>query len=263
MKHQASIVKLFPLLLSLLVVLTGGCTEDPIQTEHAYCDDSGCYECDMYKSCWPIPNAPCSSASGCQADETCTNIGCASSCTDDKQCNSDEVCITGYCAPAGFDKVTPYIPPETCKENADCSSDEFCDQGKCKPKCKSDDDCGPEKVCSACGKCQPKEVPSTCGEQPNYCTTSEQCGQGKGCKLNRCHFECTPGTQCPVGQVCKEGLCTDDPDPQSPECVINVQCPDGVCINGYCHPICQTRTQCGFGALCQMGVCQPDYFPVE
>jgi hypothetical protein len=55
----------------------------------------------------------------------------------------------------------------------------------------------------------------------------------------------------------------DDPSPAKPQCALDIQCKDGVCINGYCHGKCKVSSECGPNTLCQMGVCQPDYNPVN
>lgn len=229
----------------------------------AYCDTTGCYECDSEDNCWPIPNKQCTSDSQCAAGETCTNIGCALPCTSKDQCADGEWCVTGYCAPNGFAKVYPFVPPTGCSKDTDCKSDELCSAGACIAKCKSDDDCGPDMVCSSCGKCVNKGVPATCGSSQVFCSSSVPCGTGKSCVLSRCHFQCTSSASCPVGHVCDGGLCKDDPAPAKPECSLDLDCAAGSCINGYCHPSCSLSKDCSTGELCQNGICQPDYTPVK
>lgn len=245
-----------------LVVAIGlaGCTTENKNAGRAYCDETGCYKCDINDDCWPIPNQKCTSDSECSANQKCTTIGCADLCSSDADCAGDDViCVTGFCVPWGFTKVKPYAPTLPCTDDSGCATDEFCDAGACKPKCTSDDDCGPDKVCSSCGKCQPKGTPATCGAIPMFCSNEVPCGSGKTCQTGRCHFQCSTSDICPVGQLCSGGLCTDDPSPASPECALDLDCTDGACINGYCHPGCTTSAECGPGALCQMGICQPDY----
>ena len=66
-----------------------------------------------------------------------------------------------------------------------------------------------------------------------------------------------------VRQLCYKGRCVNDPKPAKPECAVDGDCADGVCINSYCHPSCKTSADCGTAELCQGGVCQPDYFPAK
>ncbi len=246
-----------------LVLLATGCPDDHRHGASGYCDDSGCYECDFDKRCWPIPNPKCGSDAECTGGAFCTSIGCARACAADGDCQAGEACVTGYCAPSGFVKVTPFQPATGCAADSDCKSDELCSAGACIAKCKSDDDCGPDSVCTACGKCEPKGVPATCGTTPLFCSDQVGCGTGKSCVKGRCHAQCTSSTSCAVGQVCQAGLCLDDPAPAKPECKLDLDCSDGSCINGYCHALCKTSQDCGPGALCQMGVCQPDYTPAN
>lgn len=249
--------------LSFLAVAATGCPSDRNRAQTGYCDDSGCYQCDGDKSCWPVPNARCSTDADCSGGTRCTSIGCALPCVTDVACADGEQCVTGFCSPEGFPKVTPYTPPTGCEADTDCESDEYCKGGTCVPRCKSDDDCGPDSVCAPCGKCQPKGVPATCGAQPMFCSDSVPCGSGKQCVNNACHLQCSDGATCPVGQICESGICTDDPNPAKPACVLDLDCAGGICINGYCHDQCKTSAECGTGALCQMSVCQPDYNPVD
>ena len=85
---------------------------------------------------------------------------------------------------------------------------------------------------------------------------------GKTCQSSRCHFTCTSSNHCPVGQVCGvQGFCKDDPDPgKNAECSLDLDCTDGICVNGYCHLSCSATSQCGDRELCLMGACQPDYY---
>lgn len=243
--------------------LLAGCHDRNCGLKTAYCDDSGCFECDENKNCWPVPNKKCVSDDECNVGDKCTNIGCAALCTSDDQCTGDNICVGGFCAPSGFTTVEPFVPPTSCEGDQDCGSDEFCEAGKCLAKCKSDDDCGTDMVCSSCGKCQPKGTPATCGDTQLYCSDTVACGDGKSCMNNRCHYTCTGSETCPIGQVCDSGLCQDDPSPSSPECSLDLDCADGSCINGYCHISCGVTADCGQGELCMMGICQPDYHPVK
>jgi len=264
MKRQNRTIIMMALMTGIVAFATGCPSDHRHSGVSGYCDDSGCYECDLDKHCWPIPNPKCSSDADCTGGSMCTNIGCTWACVADSDCADNESCVTGYCAPSGFIKVTPYVPPTTCASDSDCKADELCSAGSCIAKCISDDDCGPDNVCTACGKCEPKGVPATCGEVPMYCSEDVSCGNGKTCVKNRCHAQCTTSTSCPIGQICDGGICLDDPAPAKPECVFDLDCADGgSCINGYCHAQCKTSAECGQGALCQMGVCQPDYTPAK
>lgn len=244
------------------IALVTSCTEaNP--TFRSFCDAQGCYQCARGSSCTKVPNKPCSANAQCSAGQTCTTIGCAASCSGDRGCHGDLVCVKGYCVPDGFKTVKPKQSVKSCKADADCSSDEYCGaNGTCVTKCRSDDECAPGTVCNAsCGKCQPADRPASCGVVPSFCSSAVKCGDGKRCRANRCHFACGDKTKCPVGQVCRSGLCIDDPAPADPECVLDIDCTNGSCINGYCHARCSGSSECGFGMLCQMGVCQPNYYP--
>ncbi len=247
---------------TLLALGVAGCTERNPRAA-AYCDNQGCYQCDVEKNCWPVDNQKCSSDAQCASGTQCTTIGCAHPCKADADCGGGDLCITGFCAPSGFGTVSPYVPPAACSNDSGCKAEEFCNGGQCVPRCKSDDDCGPDSVCTACGKCEPKGVPATCGTTPSFCSDTTACGSGKTCIKNRCHLQCTSSAACAVGQVCSSGLCVDDPNPAAPECVVSLDCSGGACINGYCHAACTTSAECGTGALCQVGVCQPDYHPAQ
>ena len=250
---------------ALLGMFGLGCSaENHDGAGRAYCDETGCYECDFDSNCWPVPNRRCTNDSQCASSERCTNIGCSARCTADSDCGYGHVCRSGLCGPAGMKKVYPYTPSTGCKDDGDCTSSEYCSAaGKCVDRCKTDEECGPGKVCASCGKCQTQGVPATCGATPSYCSTTVACGSGKSCVSGRCHFQCGTSNSCPVGQVCTKGLCKDDPSPPSPECALDLDCASGVCINGYCHSHCVASTQCGQGDVCQMGVCQPDYHPAN
>ena len=245
---------------ALAALIVSGCTTENHNAGYGYCDETGCYQCDLGDNCWAIPNERCSMAADC-ATGACTSIGCAADCASDTECADGESCVDGFCAPWGFTKVTPLIPPTSCTADTDCQADQFCetDSGVCKAKCTSDEECGPGMVCSACGKCQPKGTPATCGTVPTFCSDAVPCGAGKSCQQGRCHFQCTATDSCPVGQVCAAGLCTDDPSPTVPQCALDLDCGDGSCINGYCHISCKTSGDCGAKNVCQMSVCQPDY----
>jgi hypothetical protein len=257
-------IRILVFLLSASTTGSVGCPSDyRMGGATAYCDDSGCYECDGDKKCWPVRNPKCARDTDCEPNSVCTNIGCSKACSSSTDCNESEACVTGYCAPNGFSKVTPFTAPTVCTDDAGCKSDEFCNNGSCALRCKSDDDCGPNSVCTPCGKCQAKDVPATCGAQPIFCSDSIPCGAGKTCLKNRCHVQCKEATICPVGQICSSGLCLDDPSPATPQCFLNLECPDGVCINGYCHSKCTISEECSQYSLCTMGVCQPDYNPVK
>jgi hypothetical protein len=264
MKRQISTIMPVVAISGILVAFAAGCpSHHHRHGVSGYCDDSGCYECDLDKHCWPIPNAKCTGPDSCAGGTVCTSIGCAKACSLVTDCAEGEACVTGFCAPGGFSKVSPYLPPTTCSGDSGCKSDEVCDAGSCIPRCKSDDDCGPDAVCAECGKCQPKGIPATCGAAQLFCSEQVGCGTGKSCVKNRCHAQCTSSATCAVGQLCKDGLCIDDESPAQPACMLDLQCSDGVCINGYCHDRCKTSAECGAGALCQMGVCQPDYNPAK
>jgi hypothetical protein len=248
--------------LAVGAMLATGCS--PRHGEgRAYCDNTGCYKCDVDDNCWPIPNKKCTANAQCGANMMCTNIGCAIPCSSKDQCSDGENCVTGFCAPGGFGKINPYVPPTSCKLDTDCTSDELCESGSCIPKCKSDDDCGPDKVCSSCGKCQPKGVPATCGSSQVFCSSTVPCGASKSCIKSRCHFTCTSSDACPVGQVCATGVCQDDPAPAKPECSMDLDCATGSCINGYCHPSCELSKDCSGSELCLNKICQPDYNPTK
>lgn len=254
--------------LLLFAALALGCTvKNPKNAgapgpSKSFCDELGCFQCDA-DDCWVIPNRACTSDEVCDNGKQCTTIGCASTCSQNNDCTQGEVCLNGFCAPVGFSKVDPYQPPSFCTDDAQCEPDELCEEGACKPRCSSDDECGPGMVCAACGKCQPEDVPATCGSTQVYCSSEVSCGSGKACQSGRCHFQCASSDSCPVGQICMAGLCEDDPAPANPECSIDLDCADGSCINGYCHPACDSSAECGTGHLCQTGVCQPDFRPVS
>ena len=255
-----------PAILALAVFVASGCTTPNENAGYGYCDDSGCYQCDLDDACSPIDNPRCDSNAQCTSGTTCTNIGCAADCATDDDCPKDEACVSGFCAPRGFSRVTPATPRATCSaetEATDCAADEFCDRGRCKARCTSDEECGPGKVCAPCGRCQPDDQPATCGSQPVFCSEDTPCGDEKTCKRGRCHFDCTASETCPLGQICQARLCVDDPAPANPECALDLDCADGRCINGTCHPGCKTRDDCGQGHVCQLGICQPDYAPAS
>ncbi|MFH1130892.1 MAG: hypothetical protein V1754_06125 [Pseudomonadota bacterium] len=234
--------------------------------ERAFCDLTGCYQCYESDWCWLLDNKKCVSNAACRSDEVCTNIGCVKLCDFDWQCAQEktERCVVGYCAPKGFGEVTPYEEPTACEKDSDCPSNEYCGEVKtCVDRCKSDDECSPELVCTACGRCQPKEEPPTCGEKPNYCSESQPCGAKKQCLLGRCHFECGLNEDCPIGQVCQAGVCQSDLSPSEPACSLNLDCENGVCINGYCFANCNSSTECDERMICSVGVCRPDYLPAK
>ncbi len=263
MREPAIRTHLMLVIAGLLALGATGCPDSHHGTS-AYCDDSGCFECDAEKNCWPVNNPRCSGDSACEPGSVCTTIGCARPCKTSDECSGDDACVTGYCAPPSFTKIDKLTPPAACESDANCKPDELCDDGKCIPRCTSDDDCGPDSVCAPCGKCQPKGTPPTCGASQIFCSETIPCGNGKTCLSSRCHLQCSgAGAVCPIGQVCSAGLCIDDPAPAKPECLLDTQCGGGICINGYCHGACATSIQCGAGALCQMGICQPDYTPAK
>ena len=248
-----------------LAGLTVGCA--PMthvdKSGRSYCDANGCYTCDDEGTCTPVRNQKCDKDADCKGGLVCTNIGCAKPCAKDSQCAKGEACITGHCAPKGFSKTYPVGPSNACTKDSQCSSDTFCRAGACVPRCKSDDECGPNKVCTLCGKCQAKNVPATCGTQPTFCSAKAPCGGGKTCISARCHYTCNSSNSCPVGQTCQKGVCKDDPNPQVPECALDMDCGAGACINGYCHQACTNSEQCDKVSVCQMGICQPNYYPVQ
>lgn len=256
---------LMPALLALIFGLAAcGPTSDHHYSGRAYCDKTGCYTCDGEGHCTPVPNTPCTRDKDCASGEVCTTIGCAKPCQTTATCAPGEACVGGFCAPGNFSKVAPYSPPSGCQADDQCGSDEFCQAGQCKPRCQSDDQCGPGKVCTACGKCQPKSLPATCGTNQVYCSAKKPCGPGKVCYFGRCHFRCERDNICPVGQTCSDkGFCKDDVNPKSAECVLDMDCHGGACINGYCHDACTSSAQCDPASLCQVGICQPNYFPCK
>ncbi len=175
----------------------------------------------------------------------------------------------GYCDDSGCyqcneeDRCWPSSTssPRSCAKDQECKGNEFCDNGSCKERCISDDQCGSGEVCAPCGKCQPEDLPAVCGAAPDFCSASVDCGAQKTCQAGRCHFQCTQDSQCPVGQLCNSGVCLDDPNPAAPECVMNLDCTSGACINGYCHQDCNSSSNCGPTEVCLMGLCQPNYSP--
>lgn len=256
---------------SLIIALVGmalamaGCTKpNKSPVSRAYCDDSGCFQCDIDESCWPVENRQCQNGDQCGLGETCTSVGCATSCSDRSDCGADMSCVSGFCVAMGFPSVEP-TPSGPCTTQGDCADSQYCDldSGKCTARCESDDNCAPGQVCLACGKCQERALPATCGRTPDFCDESvaDSCGEGKQCRSGRCHYECDEAFVCPVGQSCGDGLCLQDTAPDDSECIFDADCGEGACINGACHDACDNSEDCGDTMLCQTEICQPDYRP--
>jgi len=251
---------------ALLATAATGCrTSEDCDDCQPYCDDSGCYNCDG-NGCWWVPNEPCVGTEQCAANEVCTEYGCARACSFDSDCGLNERCTAGgYCGPAE-DIATP------CDIDEDCAHGMICEENICIEGCTSDDDCSGDDVCAACGRCQPADNP-VCGEYKEYCQDAAECGDGRTCtELARCAFECEMSNPvCPRGQVCVADVCTDDPDPQSVECLNSVDCASVahcdalgcLCVNSYCQPLCDTIEDCGFGQICDLGLCKANYRPEE
>jgi hypothetical protein len=214
---------------------------------YGYCDPSGCRACSDSNqiNCWALPYRPCSSASGCAAGETCTDIGCATTCHYDGDCRAGESCNDqGLCAPSGV-TIAPVggagsNPPAAmaCSSDAACGATAMCIRAACRPVDRS-----------------------VCGIPAPLCAADADCGAGRVCLRGACRASCSsPGSEarCPVGQACAMGVCADSA-PATAECLWDLDCgADARCINATCHPRCTTASQCGHLEVCDAGVCRAD-----
>ena len=106
------------------LLFTAACTDPNTSfVGRAYCDDKGCYQCDVEGVCTQLPNTKCTTAKQCTVSETCTNIGCASTCKADSECKVGEACKDGLCTPGGFLKITPFKPRVACDYDKNCKAD--------------------------------------------------------------------------------------------------------------------------------------------
>lgn len=269
-----------------LLTVTGcvGCGEGG--SYPGYCDTSGCWACSGPNQCWPVDHSACGTDNECPAGQKCTDIGCTPWCTSDADCENGEVCdaASGLCAPEGVSpkpvnvnpNPNPIEIPDSCTTDEECQKADptlVCDNGECIDACTSNEDCPPGYVCAPCGKCVPEDTP-TCGDVTVYCDVNDpnSCGADRACLTGHCHITCTEETACPIGQICQLGVCVDDPNPQSPQCLFNADCTQtgqsAICVNGYCHPTCTADANCGPYELClgaeegTSGVCMPDYRPL-
>ena len=82
------------ILIAALASFTSACTEPNEAYGKAYCDTSGCFQCEFNGQCDPIPNAKCKADGECKAGEKCTNRGCAKVCQGSESCGGGLACIS-------------------------------------------------------------------------------------------------------------------------------------------------------------------------
>ena len=98
----------------------------------------------------------------------------------------------------GDPRVRCEMPSQKCRGDAECGPSAACDAGLCVSKCSSaETDCLPNEVCRANGRCA------------RICSSSHQCGEGRGCIDRLCQPGCTTNSQCKSNQVCAGNQCLD------------------------------------------------------
>ncbi|KAI2804698.1 hypothetical protein BLOT_003686 [Blomia tropicalis] len=210
-----------------------------------------------------IPPPECTSDSQCPQEHMCQNQRCIYGCRSSFNCPSDKTCINEKC-------LSPCVQSGACGANALCTSSNHvavcnCPSGfrgdplsECKeipPECRSDDDCGLERICLK-QKC-------IVG-----CRMHNNCPFDKACVNGLCQSPCNIGGMCGVNTICRaerhEAQCsclpgyTGDPLKQctklTVECEEDKDCGNGyVCANHECKDInecLQDKVPCGPGASC-------------
>jgi hypothetical protein len=231
-------------------------------SEEYYCDSSGCYTCDGVgcRAATPPIRAMCRGDFECATNQTCTTLGCVTSCTTNN-CPRGWVCrmipntSTGQClAPT---EPIPTPTPGTCRSNADCPSGVMCSNGVCvRNTCNpttSSCPCTDNTQCTSGQTC----VGGRCILTSDTCRFNAQCGTGRVCVNQQCRVACSATSPCPAGQTCNtEGVCVDR---IANECTRDTECGVGRrCINATCFTSCSTNTECGTGRYCSDGVCIAD-----
>lgn len=265
---------------------------DKKQSYYTYCDDTGCYSCDVNgcnrtgqnnnggcrassdctEGCYCDQNTgQCVEAGFCDKDSDCSqgmvcDVGrhscgpatppVATPCKADQDCKPNESCTNGQCAP----KVSP---PGACAQNSDCKTGESCVAGKCTPtwQCAKDADCGQGMICDGRNTCVPG---------PGTCAKDGDCAQGSICTGGKCvatgvcksDADCTKVLNAPT---CDLGRGTCGPKPMmGGACKADCDCPaHEKCSNGACvasgldgNLLCQFNYECGnAGAECVNGTC--------
>ncbi len=226
--------------------------------------------------CRPI----CSSASDCNADETCVNSCDGGNCPDQgvavcaASADEGQVCTTGQCTEGlvcamvnQWDMagtcVTPCWTAADCDQGSVCTS--FCSElgcsdmiKECRREAQRGDACVEGQCASGldCAQVNDWDVFGTC-TQP--CEDGSDCSGGEVC-LPVCNdWECS-GTlrECrqplPVASDCREGECAD-----GLACAKNWEGD----ISGKCVAVCDTKDDCDAAEICA-GVDRHFYqYPVE
>lgn len=210
-----------------------------------------------------LPPPECTSDSQCPQEHVCQSQRCIYGCRSSFNCPTDKTCIKEKC-------VNPCSQSGACGKNTLCTPSNHvsicsCPSGfrgdpniECKeipPECRSDDDCGLERICLK-QKC-------IAG-----CRMHSNCPFDKACVNGQCQSPCNIGGMCGVNTICRaerhEAQCsclagyTGDPLKQcvklTLQCEENKDCGNGfVCANNVCKDInecLQERVPCGPGASC-------------
>ncbi len=249
--------KLWVALVALAAAALGGCAR-----EDYYCDANGCYFCDGVgcRRVAPTPRTNCTSDAQCAAGQTCTPLGCATTCSAVRDCQPQgRTCSATSSADGGTASGICIAPGETttpaCRSNTDCMAGAECINGMCQrtttPACRVDTDCTGGNVCLS-GRCVPPA---------NQCNFDNQCGTGRVCINNECRAQCDAGRPCAQGQTCTAGVCRD----VTGMCTNDAGCASGQrCVNGACLQTCTVP-----GGTCPSmelfcsddGLCRPDTRP--
>ncbi len=135
-------------------------------------------------------------------------------------CVGDEMCPTGMSCQDGSCK------PIDCTDDSDCPPGSTCDLpastsgggpiGQCVPvPCDTDDDCPDRSVCDPDGMCRPE-----------FCDENDDCDPDDVCASDGiCSSDCDDDIQCDDG-VCVDGTCV--------ECRDDNDCSGGVCVDNEC-----------------------------
>lgn len=243
-----SIVNLKNLVALALATFVAGCGNG----DKYQCNAESCTLCDSMgcRTVQPPTPVSCQYANDpvCGSTQTCTSLGCLTTCTSDTQCEQGNVCKSGLCtAPSSSPTVVQ------CTLASDCPASNMCVNGACVA----------ETPCTG----------NTC-----TCNYSTDCAAGKVCANNQCVPSCTSDANCTGGLVCNtsESICVS---PTTATCggATGVACPAGEsCVNGACTASCSASAAtadaavtdglasdassggCASGQICQAGVCVND-----
>ncbi len=268
---------MIPMMLGLLGLLAGACSEDPTlpdgnfqdgddnggeqdcpvlcSTDADCCQGQTCRDgvCSAGNECPTGCNYQCDKAAGeiCDpASKRCITGAPPVNCRMDNNncdCFTGEACVSGQCQPIGGDQIT-------CVDDNGCPDGQVCRDGTCRPAtCQTREDCAG----GACLVCKS----GACTAPPPVCQGNEDC-----CVGFRCNFgTCTPEqTGCQSDSDCHDPefpRCKLDTHECIPECVVDIDCPlpGYICQDKHCiSPGC-TPQQCNQGEWCDTGdgTCKP------